>query len=158
MVNGKWSWGKRWKLGPGSCWLALMRFGHECVPVCAGVCRGVCKKKYDTHKLKLAANLRWHRRMRIVLYLFGGIKPLKKRRHKTPQAIAITLGFPFSIFRARFLRLFPAPLTKQSNQICLALCVLHFSCQLVCFSFSPFLNFSSPLADGFSLSLFGNAA
>lgn len=56
------------------------------------VCVWLCKKKYDTHKLKLAANARWQRRMRIVLYLLGGsIKPLKRRRHKTPQAGVITL-------------------------------------------------------------------
>lgn len=59
------------------------------------VCVWLCKKKYDTHKLKLAANARWQRRMRIVLYLMGGsIKPLKRRRHKTPQAGVITLWSP----------------------------------------------------------------
>lgn len=59
------------------------------------VCVWLCKKKYDTHKLKLAANARWQRRMRIVLYFLGGsIKPLKRRRHKTPQAGVITLWSP----------------------------------------------------------------
>lgn len=66
--------------------------GHAGLAFNALVCVWLCKKKYDTHKLKLAANARWQRRMRIVLYLLGGsIKPLKRRRHKTPQAGVITL-------------------------------------------------------------------
>lgn len=102
----KWSCRWRWKSerlrklgpGPGSCWLAFNAFGP-----CSRTWLGTRtwwsvvhskNKKYETHKPKLAANLRWHRRMRIVLYLFAGIKPFKKRRHKIPQSAAIKLWSP----------------------------------------------------------------
>jgi len=125
-----------------------------------------CKKKYDTHKLKLAANSRWRRRMRIVLYLFGGsIKPLKKRRHKTPQAMAITLGFPFPHF-PRFSCISPSPPFCRSDKAIksnlfgfVRASFLLAACLFLLFRFVPFPHFSAFLRISLPfLSVFGNAA